>query len=648
MAKLVDKRIKFTGPSKPLPEGTPYPALEWCNQHPLQLTKQFLNKNYPDFFNWIMEAFPEDMRISERLYRFYHPDVDNVCKTCGRPTAYLSFIKGFGVHCSTKCSAIDNDTKEKLKKTSLEKYGVESPNQANSVKAKARATFMERYGVENPRQYEAFKEKARQTSMKNYGVSHPMLSEEVRENIKQIFMEKYGVENPMLSEEVREKAKKTCMERYGVEYTGQIPESRVKFKETCMERYGVETPLQNPEIMRKVNNTNIKKYGVKNPLQNEDVKLKMLKTKSGREEKDKDVIEYLPGYKMKCRCPHPECTMCEEKYYIIDRERYHGRKNDGSELCTRLLPIQPSYAKDTTIELAVRRVLDEYGVKYEQSNRTVLDGKELDIFIPDLNIAIECNGIYWHDESLKGENYHSDKWRMCKDKGIKLLNLWEDWIIKKPAIIKSIIIDELGLNNDFIYPDDCLLCDVSESDARKFLETNYLYGYTPCEVFRGLRSAETGELIAVVSFKHARKKKGEPVDKGAWEIISFCTLNGINIYMWIPFVISDFANMYKPTSLHAYTYNDITSGKDLKYAGFEPAGEPVITHWYIKHRGGNDKYQRIKSTKVNKKDLISEGIAPATNSSEWTLQEVMYEAGWSLVADSGKQKWKANLPKQSI
>lgn len=39
---------------------------------------------------------------------------------------------------------------------------------------------------------------------------------------------------------------------------------------------------------------------------------------------------------------------------------------------------------------------------------------------------IEFNGLYWHSEATRGETYHYDKWRACKEQGIQLIQVWED------------------------------------------------------------------------------------------------------------------------------------------------------------------------------------------------------------------------------
>ena len=68
-----------------------------------------------------------------------------------------------------------------------------------------------------------------------------------------------------------------------------------------------------------------------------------------------------------------------------------------------------------------------------ERDRTILRPKELDIVIPNLKIAIEYNGDYWHKKKPVG--YHADKTRRCAEQGIKLLHIWEsDWKKNKREI----------------------------------------------------------------------------------------------------------------------------------------------------------------------------------------------------------------------
>ena len=49
-------------------------------------------------------------------------------------------------------------------------------------------------------------------------------------------------------------------------------------------------------------------------------------------------------------------------------------------------------------------------------------GMELDIFIPDKNIAIEVNGWHWHKDKL---NRDLEKYNLCQEKGINLITIYD-------------------------------------------------------------------------------------------------------------------------------------------------------------------------------------------------------------------------------
>lgn len=103
---------------------------------------------------------------------------------------------------------------EKMKKTCLERYGVEYSTQSSKMKEKSCRTKESRYGnptFTNP-------EKRIETNKKKYGGAAPLSSDSVKKKLEETNMLRYGVRNVFQSENVKESIKKTNMERYGVEY----------------------------------------------------------------------------------------------------------------------------------------------------------------------------------------------------------------------------------------------------------------------------------------------------------------------------------------------------------------------------------------------------------------------------------------------
>lgn len=68
-----------------------------------------------------------------------------------------------------------------------------------------------------------------------------------------------------------------------------------------------------------------------------------------------------------------------------------------------------------------------------------LDNHELDIWLPDIRVAIEYNGTYWHSlPNIVESDYF--KQLQCESKGIKLICvLEEDWMSNRANCEQSII-----------------------------------------------------------------------------------------------------------------------------------------------------------------------------------------------------------------
>ena len=73
-----------------------------------------------------------------------------------------------------------------------------------------------------------------------------------------------------------------------------------------------------------------------------------------------------------------------------------------------------------------------------QNDRTVLDGKELDILIPDYKVAVEVDGDYWHCSAFKEPRYHQEKTLECMKQGIELFHIFEHEVFN-PAIKADVI-----------------------------------------------------------------------------------------------------------------------------------------------------------------------------------------------------------------
>jgi hypothetical protein len=110
----------------------------------------------------------------------------------------------------------------------------------------------------------------------------------------------------------------------------------------------------------------------------------------------------------------------------------------------------------------------------EISTRNIIYPYELDIFIPDLNVAIEYHGLHWHTMSNKNDDFqkrHKLKQDLCKDKNIRLLQFYSDeWYYHK-AVCKHYIDKAIGCCQQIIL-NDCDICDHCDED---FYDKNHLH-----------------------------------------------------------------------------------------------------------------------------------------------------------------------------
>ena len=120
------------------------------------------------------------------------------------------------------------------------------------------------------------------------------------------------------------------------------------------------------------------------------------------------------------------------------------------------------------MELEIQEFLNSLNISYIIKDKKILGGKELDILIPDFNLAIEMNGLYWHSEIYMDKFYHRNKSSKCREVGIDLLHIWEDdWKFKRP-IIKSIILNKLKLIKNKIFARKTSIREVSPKESTNF------------------------------------------------------------------------------------------------------------------------------------------------------------------------------------
>lgn len=160
--------------------------------------------------------------------------------------------------------------------------------------------------------------------------------------------------------------------------------------------------------------------------------------------------------------------------------------------------------------------IKEYGINVEQGNRKILNGKEIDIFLPDYNVGIEYDGLKWHsDEFCKDKNYHVNKTNECLSHGINLIHIFEDEYYHHKELVLSKIEHILHIDNGLekINARQCKIKEISNKEAFNFLERNHIQGFSKSTVYLGCFYNE--KLVGVMTFVKEKE--------GYWELNRFAS-----------------------------------------------------------------------------------------------------------------------------
>ena len=420
------------------------------------------NPNYENIKN-IIKCIVHDIKLPR-------------CAGCGKELRFSQMYFG-SVFCSVKC-ALNNDAvkqkasasrrrmtnderiaaEERRKQTCLAKYGVEYSFQADEVKRKAAETMMKKYGVDNVMKSKTVQEKAKATTKKKFGVEYAFQSEEVKAKIKDTLYERYGVDSPIKAPEIKKKIEKTNVERYGAGNVFANGSSVRKMIDEHWRSLGVENPGQLEEVKEKIKKTNIERYGVECAVCSEVVKERKRQNEIERSGFEHHSIaaswktiqswkEYVvPMFSKKDYAGMNadieyewKCAKCG---CVFKQRVYSTHHIEGSAYIPRCLNCYPHKIAYSGKENELVDFCKSFGFELKQHDRTLIKPLELDIVVPDLKIAIEFNGDYWHSiESIREErfNYHLEKVVKCNEAGYRLICVWEnEWDEMKDEVKKRL------------------------------------------------------------------------------------------------------------------------------------------------------------------------------------------------------------------
>lgn len=244
-----------------------------------------------------------------------------------------------------------------------------------------------------------------------------------------------------------------------------------KMKNTCIEKYGKNNFTKTEEFKERYENTCLNKYGVKNIFQKEDLKEKNAKIQLEKgwvsiQQWKNDIIplfskeEYFENYGMKNNFEYEwKCVKCGN---IFKQAIYTTHFNKDYANLPRCLKCHPFGANSSQKELELLNFIKNY-FPNAKKDKSLIKPLEIDIIIPEIKLAIEFNGLYYHSlNRTKGvtKGYHLNKTKLCNEKGYRLLHIWENEWDENKEEIKNKLIDIFN-HNEHIEAEDELILDRS-------------------------------------------------------------------------------------------------------------------------------------------------------------------------------------------
>ena len=279
---------------------------------------------------------------------------------------------------------------------------------------------------------------------------------------------------------------------------------------------------------------------------------------------------------------------------------------------------------------SVDNFLKTLNIKTQLNNREILNGKELDIYIPSHNIAIEYNGLYWHSEEYLNNNYHLNKTQECEKQSIKLIHIFEDEWLYKQEIVKSRLQNILGLTPNKIYGRKTEIREVSSKITKEFLIDNHIQGNVNSKINLGLYYND--ELVSLMTFGNLRKSMGSTQKDDSYELLRFCNKLNTTVIGGADKLLKHFIRLYTPKEIISYADRRWSQGDLYEKLGFKHIHDSKPNYWYI--LGTNREYR----FKYRKDVLVKEGYDPSK-----TEHQIMVNRGIYRIYDCGNKKFTLTI-----
>ena len=234
-----------------------------------------------------------------------------------------------------------------------------------------------------------------------------------------------------------------------------------------------------------------------------------------------------------------------------------------------------------------------------QDSKDIIPPYELDIYVPDKKIAIEFDGLFWHNEIKKPDkSYHLNKTNKCNENGIRLIHIFEDEWQYKSDIVKSRLRNIFGISENKIYARKCVIREVDYRTSKSFLNKNHIQGNCVSSIRYGLYY--NNELVSIMTFGKQRKNMGRNSEENCYELLRFCNVLDTIVVGGASKLLKHFIKVHKPFLITSYCDKRWSNGELYETLGFKYVKDTRPSYFYIINGKRENRFNYRKDVLIKK------------------------------------------------
>jgi len=330
---------------------------------------------------------------------------------------------------------------------------------------------------------------------------------------------------------------------------------------------------------------------------------------------------------------HNMTTLEYKEKYPFDSQIINNRLHTLHSTSTTKLNKTRKNVYRSQPEKDIQKFLEDNNIKTVPTYKDL--GIEIDLYIPEFNLAIEYNGMRYHSEFFgkKSKMYHLNKTEICNKNNIRLIHIFEDEWIYKRDIVKSKLLNLCNITQTKVYARKCIVKIITNKVAAEFCNNNHIQGSGKGFIHLGLFHEDKLKSVMVIS--NLRKSLGQNKSNDVYELNRYCSELGTNI-------VGGFSKLIKYIKIHYLQIKQLISYADLRWSSqynnvyiksdfiLEKINTP--NYWYVI---GNKRYHRYNFTKGR--------IVQLGGDESKTEIENMLLAGFDRIWDCGTLKYSLDL-----